>query len=306
MKILLTGSAGFIGTHLYKYLLEQGHSVIGFDIENEPKQDIRHCSALYFSNEKFDAVIHLAALRSVPKSIKGPRGFQETNCRGFENVLQYCVAYNIPRLIYASSSSVYGKDVKKFPMSEGNALGKCLSPYAATKRHNEAMAQSYYYAYGLKTIGLRFFNVFGPGQQDPEDAGVVTKWIYNLAKGMPCVINDVNACRDFTYIKDVVKGIECALTTEFTDAFGGSWNIGSGKPYIMAHVSAHINRILCQKLGLRKEDLKIEIGKPRHGDIGSSIADITNAFNLLHYAPEYDLVDGLNDFLVEEFQRIRE
>ena len=233
MKVLVTGSAGFIGFHLAKRLLERGDAVVGFDVVNayyDPtlkearlrilEETAAKTGSAYhftranladqravddcFTGHPFDRVIHLAAQAGVRHSIENPRAYVESNIVGFVNVLEACRHHRTPHLTYASTSSVYGANTR-MPFSEHQGVDHPLQFYAATKRANELMAHAYSHLYRLPTTGLRFFTVYGPWGRPDMALFLFTK---NILAGKPIqVFNHGNHTRDFTYIDDIVEGV---------------------------------------------------------------------------------------------------
>lgn len=252
MKYLITGVAGFIGSHLAKTLLSSGANVVGVDNLNTyydialRKYRLDECMKFpnftferlniaqheevnqLFVKEKFDAVIHLAAQVGVRHSLVAPFDYVESNLKGMVSILEACRHNEIPKLLYASSSSVYGKNAK-VPFHEDDPVNNPASLYAATKRSNELMAYSYGDLYGLKSIGLRFFTVYGPaGRPD------MAPWLFTEAilKGEPIkLFNRGNMLRDFTYIDDVISGIIKLIqkSDKIVEAHR-VYNIGNCKP----------------------------------------------------------------------------
>lgn len=234
MKILITGAAGFIGSNLIEYMLEKGHAIVGLDnfstgfshniqpfldhpnfrfIEGDIR-DFDHCLK---ATEGVDYVLHQAALGSVPRSLKDPITTNEVNVNGFLNILEASRQNKVTRFIYAASSSTYG-DSESLPKLE-DKIGKPLSPYAITKYVNELYADIYSTTYGIETIGLRYFNVFGR-RQDPQGAyaAVIPKFVGQFLKGeSPTINGDGSYSRDFTYIDNVIQMNQCAMETTNPD-----------------------------------------------------------------------------------------
>lgn len=308
---LVTGVAGFIGSHLLETLLKNGQRVVGLDnfltgkkeniadvlrrlppekskeftfVEGDSR-DYKTCSALA---KGVDYVLHHAALGSVPHSLKDPVTTHDINVTGFLNILRASEENKVSRVVYASSSAVYGDD-PTLPKEEGH-LGNLLSPYAASKRMNELYGQVFSRCYGLPTIGLRYFNVFGP-RQDPEGtyAAVIPLWIQSLIKTQPCYINgDGSTSRDFCYVEDVVQANIKAALCQNPQAYGDVFNIGCGTRTTLLELYSLIKN----ELGVGDDVLPL-YRDTRPGDIQHSFASIEKARNLIGYDPLYSLEEGL-------------
>ena len=247
---------------------------------------------------EIDYVLHQAALGSVPRSIKNPLDTHVNNVDSFFNVLLFSATANIKRLVYASSSSVYG-DSRDLPKSEGNE-GSLLSPYAATKAINEIYAEAFSKTFELETIGLRYFNVFGP-RQDPDGqyAAVIPKWIKSAYEGKPVnIFGDGETTRDFCYVKNAVQAnLVSALSTN-DDAINQCFNVACGSQITLCQLADAIGN------ELMKVNPEIAVQKFfkdfRSGDIRHSLADITKASNYLGYRPSHDFFDGLSE-TIEDF-----
>jgi UDP-glucuronate 4-epimerase len=309
MKILVTGSAGFIGFHLSTALLKAGHQVVGLDHFNDyydPRlkeareaqltllpnyQSVRAdlCDAplleKLFVEHRFDAVCHLAAQAGVRYSIKNPHAYEASNLHGFLNILEACRHAQVPRLVYASSSSVYGGN-KKVPFSETDAVDHPVSLYAATKKANELMAHTYTHLYGFQTIGLRFFTVYGPwGRPD------MAYWLFSEAmlSGKPIkVFNHGDMQRDFTYIDDIVQGILASLFTEGLADYE-IFNLGNNQPEQLMDMIGYLG----DSLGIQPQ---MEMLPMQPGDVPITYADIEKAKALLGYQPQTSLKEGLEHF----------
>ena len=316
---LVTGAAGFIGSHLVEDLLLSGQSVVGLDNfstgsrENlqdvarivGPERwgnfrlaagDIRDRNACLEACAGVDIVVHLAAMASVPASLANPEACHAVNVNGFLKILSSARVSGVKRVVYASSSAVYGDD-EGLPKVESR-LGRPLSPYALSKRMDEELADLAWRIYGLPCIGLRFFNVYGT-RQDPKGpyAAVIPLWTEALLKGeRPVIYGDGSSTRDFVSVKDVVRAIRLAAGTEDAACFGEAFNIAAG-------TSTSLNELFCL---MRAEVAKTrpEAGaiKPRFadfrpGDIRHSSADISRARNLLGFEPEISLSQGLSALL---------
>ena len=250
MKILITGSAGFIGFHLSSKILSKGFKVIGIDNLNSyydvklkkdrnnilkknknfifKKVDIKNYNALekIFKKYKIDIVIHLAAQAGVRYSLKNPKSYIDNNISGFFNILDISKNFKIKKFIYASTSSIYGTQ-KKYPLKEKFETSNPIQLYAATKKSNEVIATSYNHLYKIRTIGLRFFTVYGPWGR-PDMA--LFKFTKNILKGKPIhVYNHGKHSRDFTYVDDIVGGIFKILTSRDKKKVNSIYNIGYGK-----------------------------------------------------------------------------
>ncbi len=302
-KVLVTGGAGFIGSNLCEALLEAGCFVRCLDNFSTGKRenisgflahprfalmegDIRDADVCLAACEGIDYVSHQAAWGSVPRSIEFPLLYEDINIRGTLNVLEAARQRKVRRVALASSSSVYGDDAR-LPKREGQE-GKALSPYALTKQVNEMYARLYNDLYGLPTVALRYFNVFGR-RQDPEGAyaAVIPRFIMALKNGqVPTIHGDGLQSRDFTYIDNVVQANFRALSAPEA-ACGKAYNIAFGGRESLLDVYRAIN----QALGI--SDIEPVFGPPRAGDIRHSNADITLARENLGYAPEWDFKRGI-------------
>ena len=302
-RILITGAAGFIGSNLTDDLLERGAEVIGIDnlfngrlenlevaFKNEKfqfhKGDIRDLNFLLDVFKDIDVVYHQAAFTSVPQSVKMPENCNDVNVNGVLNVLNAARRMDVDKVIFASSSAVYG-DTPTLPKRE-DMRRIPISPYGVAKLACEAYMQVYHQVYGLKTTSLRYFNVFGPRQKDSTYSGVIAIWLGNILRNEDLIIfGDGKISRDFTYIKDVIQANLLAVQH---DAAGEILNIGAGSPINMTDLANLMLKIL------RKESLKIIYSDPRLGDIIHSYADISKAKDLIHFKPEYDQERGLTDY----------
>ncbi len=311
-KWLVTGAAGFIGSHLVETLLSLSQHVVGLDsfITGSPANlkaatatgagtfdfiegDICDPNTCAKAVKGVDIILHQAALGSVPRSIAEPRIVHEINVDGFMNMLLAAKDAGINRFVYASSSACYG-DSETLPKREGEE-GKQLSPYAATKTINDVYAQVFAHSYGMKTIGLRYFNVFGP-RQDPNGpyAAVVPLWMNNLTQGIDCYINgDGKTSRDFCYIANVVQANIIAGLAPETVA-GEVINVAVGDTTTLTQLFDAI-RDAISKHHPQAARLKPHYRAFREGDIRHSLADISKAKNLLGYAPTHSLAQGLQE-----------
>lgn len=310
MHILVTGSAGFIGMHVARRLLEDGHEVVGLDNFNDYysvklKRDrhaaLRAYGAFHpleadlcdrdavcecFRRFPFDVVCHLAAQAGVRYSVSHPFAYCRSNLEGFLSVLEACRHSRVPRLVYASSSSVYGGN-RKLPFSETDSVDRPVSLYAATKKANELMAHAYTHLYGLQTVGLRFFTVYGPwGRPD------MAAWLFTdaMLRAAPIqVFNRGNMRRDFTYVDDIVQGVRAALFEpglEPCEVF----NLGNHRSEELLDMIG----ILSQTLGVEP---RMELLAMQPGDVPATYADIDRAREKLRFEPSTPLREGLPRFV---------
>jgi UDP-N-acetylglucosamine/UDP-N-acetylgalactosamine 4-epimerase len=309
--ILITGGAGFIGSNLCEYFLEKNYNVICLDnfatghkhnitsfllhprfklIEG----DIRDKEVCVHAVQGVDYVLHQAALGSVPRSIKDPITTNDVNITGFLNMLTASKDNGVKRFIYAASSSTYG-DSESLPKIE-EKIGKPLSPYAITKYVNELYAEIYSKTYGIETIGLRYFNVFGR-RQDPNGAyaAVIPKFVMQLMNHESPVINgDGNYSRDFTYIDNVIQMNELAITTKNPIAVNTVYNTAFGDRTTLNQLVSNLKVILAE-YDKEIENVQIIYGPNRAGDIPHSLASIEKAKQLLNYNPQYSFETGLKE-----------
>jgi len=312
-KILVTGGAGFIGSNLCEALLKEGNKVRCLDnfttgkIENilpllqqYPQQfrlivgDIRKPEDCRKAVEGMEYVLHEAALGSVPRSVNDPATTNEVNISGFLNMLIAARDTGIKRFVYAASSSTYG-DSDSLPKVE-EVIGRPLSPYAVTKYVNELYADVFARTYGMETIGLRYFNVFGR-RQDPFGAyaAVIPLFVKQLMKHESPVINgDGEYSRDFTYIDNVVQMNMLALTTQNPEAVNQVYNTAFGERTTLNELVGYLKEFLSE---FDSEIAGVEIlhGPNRVGDIPHSLACIDKAKRLLGYKPRYCMRDGLRE-----------
>jgi len=310
MNVLVTGTAGFIGMHLAKTLLEEGHTVVGLDNFNDYysvqlKRD-RHArltgfpnytgiegdlcdSALLariFQKYPFDVVCNLAAQAGVRYSLTNPGAYQKSNLEGFLNILEACRHAKTPRLVYASSSSVYGGN-KKLPFSESDPVNNPVSLYAATKKANELMAHCYTHLYGLQTVGLRFFTVYGPwGRPD------MAAWSFTDAmlagKAIP-VFNHGKMRRDFTFIDDIVSGVKAAL---FRPGLAPCEVLNLGN-----HHSENLMDMIQTLAAALGVEPKMDLLPMQPGDVEATYADITLAEAKLGFRPTTSIAQGIPKFV---------
>ena len=311
MKILITGGAGFIGSNLSEYFLKKGYQVVCLDnfatghrhnltacLENHNftliEGDIRNLSDCQKAVEGVDYVLHQAALGSVPRSINDPITTNDVNVSGFLNMLTASRDAKVKRFVYAASSSTYG-DSQGLPKVE-DVIGKPLSPYAITKYVNELYAEIFSKTYGLETIGLRYFNVFGR-KQDPNGAyaAVIPKFVMQFMNYESPVINgDGNYSRDFTYIDNVIQMNELAIATENPEAINTVYNTAYGDRTTLTQLVGLLKANLSTfdaKIG----DVEVLHGPNRAGDIPHSLASIEKAKNLLGYNPKFSIEDGIKE-----------
>jgi len=309
-KILITGGAGFIGSNLCEYFLEHNevvcldnfstghrHNIQSF-LSNPNftliEGDIRNFETCENAVSRIDYVLHQAALGSVPRSINDPIISNEVNISGFLNMLTASRNANVKRFIYAASSSTYG-DSEKLPKIEG-VIGKPLSPYAVTKYVNELYADVFSKTYGIETIGLRYFNVFGRNQ-DPNGAyaAVIPKFVAQFLNHESPVINgDGNFSRDFTYIDNVIQMNELAMLTQNPNAINTVYNTAFGERTTLNELVNSLKEFLA---AYDKEIANVSIiyGENRVGDIPHSLASIEKAKKLLNYQPKFSMREGLKE-----------
>ncbi|HRW22673.1 MAG TPA: NAD-dependent epimerase/dehydratase family protein, partial [Bacteroidales bacterium] len=254
--------------------------------------------------KNIDVILHQAALGSVPRSINDPKTTNDVNIGGFINMLVAAKEQGVKRFVYAASSSTYG-DNKDLPKIEDN-IGKPLSPYAITKYVNELYAEIFSKLYGLETIGLRYFNVFGR-RQDPYGAyaAVFPLFIKLLLKGEAPIINgDGNQSRDFTYIDNVIQANELAATTQNQKALNTVFNIAYGESNSLNNLT---QELIAQLTKFKPEVSKIKPlhGPERQGDIKHSLASINKAKELLGYNPKYDVHKGLEQAIEWYYKNLK-
>ncbi|KFF05235.1 SDR family oxidoreductase [Flavobacterium reichenbachii] len=309
--ILITGGAGFIGSNLSEYFLGLSYKVICLDnfstghrhnlksFIDHPnftliEGDIRNIADCILAVEGVDYVLHQAALGSVPRSINDPITTNDVNVSGFLNMLTASRDAKVKRFVYAASSSTYG-DSQGLPKVE-DVIGKPLSPYAITKYVNELYAEIFSKTYGLETIGLRYFNVFGR-KQDPNGAyaAVIPKFVMQLMNHESPVINgDGNYSRDFTYIDNVIQMNELAITTQNPEAVNTVYNTAFGDRNTLNDLVKYLKKYLSE-FDSKIENVSIVYGANRAGDIPHSLASIDKAKKILGYNPKYSLEEGLKE-----------
>jgi len=308
MKILVTGSAGFIGYHFTKSLLVNGNEVLGIDNLNDyydptlkqsrlnnlipysnfsfEKIDIANNKSLKRSFELFHPrmVVHLAAQAGVRHSIENPYAYLDSNLTGFLNILELCRHNKVEGLIYASSSSVYGANTK-MPCSTLDRTDKPIALYGATKKANELMAHAYSYLYGLHTTGLRFFTVYGPWGR-PDMAMYI--FLDKIMKGESIpVFNNGKMKRDFTFIDDIIDGTLSAMNKNYTCEI---FNLGNHKSENLMDMIRIIENNLDKKAN-------IDFQPMQQGDLSVSFADIDKSTEMLGYKPVTNIVNGIPRFI---------
>ena len=309
--VLVTGGAGFIGSNLCESLLDNNNIVRCLDNLSTGKKenitpfltnnnftflegDIRNLETCINAVEGVDIILHQAALGSVPRSIDDPITTNDVNINGFLNMLIAARDANVKRFVYAASSSTYG-DSKSLPKVE-DVIGKPLSPYAITKYVNELYADVFYKTYGIETIGLRYFNVYGR-RQDPNGAYAAVIPIFTqlfMELKSPTINGDGTNSRDFTYIDNVIQMNHLAATTENKDAIGEIFNTAVGERANLLEMTTLLKEYLTK---YKQEINKVEIihGPERLGDIPHSHASIEKAKKILGYQPSHNLEKGLKE-----------
>jgi UDP-N-acetylglucosamine 4-epimerase len=321
MKILVSGGAGFIGSNLCEYFLTKGYKVVCLDnfatghlhnlngvINNLNftliEGDIRNLSDCQKAVEGVDYVLHQAALGSVPRSINDPFTTNDVNISGFLNMLIASRDAKVKRFVYAASSSTYG-DSQGLPKVE-EVIGKPLSPYAITKFVNELYAEIFSKTYGLETVGLRYFNVFGR-KQDPNGAyaAVIPKFVQQFMRYESPVINgDGLYSRDFTYIDNVIQMNELAMTTQNPEALNTVYNTAFGDRTTLTQLVGLLRDYL-STFDVKIADVEVLHGPNRAGDIPHSLASIEKAKRLLGYNPQFSLQEGLKEAVAWYYNNLR-
>lgn len=319
--ILITGGAGFIGSNLCEHFLTQGYTVRVLDNFSTGH---RHNIEAFFSNQSFtlvegdirkiedcqravdgvDYILHQAALGSVPRSIIDPITTNDVNVSGFLNMLVAARDANVKRFIYAASSSTYG-DSESLPKVE-EKIGKPLSPYAITKYVNELYADIFSKTYGLETIGLRYFNVFGR-KQDPKGAyaAVIPKFVIQLMNHESPVINGTgDYSRDFTYIDNVIQMNQLAMTTENPEAINTVYNTAVGERTSLNELVTYLKESL-SRFDPIIGNIDIKYGSNRAGDIPHSLASIDKAKSILGYKPTHRIKEGLKEATTWYFENLK-
>tara|TARA_B000000460_G_scaffold123070_1_gene86640 strand:+ start:2142 stop:3122 length:981 start_codon:yes stop_codon:yes gene_type:complete len=314
-KILITGVAGFIGYHLAEKLLSKNYQIIGIDNLNDYYDPILKQDRLnnlkkfsnfefhkidfiqnneltsIFNNNQFNQVIHLGAQAGVRYSITNPQFYIDTNITGFLNILENCNNYNVENIIYASSSSIYG-DNKDLPFSENAKTEKQISMYGVSKKTNELMAHTYSNLYGLKTIGLRFFTVYGPWGRPDMALYIFTKAIFEN-KNID-LFNKGSHTRSFTYISDIVEPIYRLIKINENNqkilSNNDILNIGGSEPVKLLRFIDIIEDYLGKKA-------KIILKPMQQGDVQDTNADITKLEKITDYKPQVDIEEGIKRFI---------
>ena len=304
-KILVTGGAGFIGSHLVDRLIKEDHEVVVLDnfssgnIENLKhhlqsgmfnlvKGDVRSSDKVKEAIRNVDAVFHLAAIVSVPLSVENPVLVNDVNVAGTLNLLEASSKADVQRFIYASSSAVYG-EVDRLPIDERRPTSP-ISPYAVSKLAAEHYCKVFFQNYGLDTLCFRYFNVYGPRQAGDSYSGVITQFINRLKHRKPPIIyGDGNQTRDFVYINDVVEANMLALKCRHCS--GEAINVGTGKPTTINELT----NLLTESFGQSR--VKLVYKAAREGDVRHSHADIGKAERILGYEPKITLKEGIRTLL---------
>ncbi len=306
--VLVTGGAGFIGSHLADRLLETGHRVIVYDNFNDfydpsIKRDnisgaVRHSDCELVEGDIRDldllrktfercrptVVIHLAARAGVRPSLEQPRLYQDVNCTGTLNLLEVAREFPVENFVFGSSSSVYGVN-PRVPFSEDDPVDLPISPYAATKRSNELMCRTYHHLYGMKIVCLRFFTVYGPRQR-PDLA--IHKFTRLIDRGEPVPkYGDGTSRRDYTYIDDILQGVVAAMKAEFGFEIV---NLGESETTSLSELIELIENALGKKA-------QIEQMPTQAGDVPITYADISKARQLLYYDPHTKMAEGIERFV---------
>jgi UDP-N-acetylglucosamine 4-epimerase len=319
-KILITGGAGFIGSNLCEYFINKGNQVVCLDnfatghlhnlnaVINNPnftliKGDLRNFEVCQKAVYGVDYVLHQAALGSVPRSIKDPITTNDVNVSGFLNMLTAARDAKVKRFVYAASSSTYG-DSQGLPKVE-DVIGKPLSPYAITKYVNELYAEIFSKTYGIETIGLRYFNVFGR-KQDPNGAyaaviPLFVKQFMNLES--PVINGDGNYSRDFTYIDNVIQMNELAMLTKNPEAVNTVYNTAYGDRTTLTQLVQLLKDNLAQ-FNPKIAEVEVLNGPNRAGDIPHSLASIEKAKKNLGYNPQYSIAQGIKEAVYWYFHNL--
>lgn len=311
---LVTGAAGFIGSHVIEKLLSLGQRVRVLDdlttgrtanletvrgiVGDEAfgrcefiNGDIRDVATCDRAASGMDRVIHLAAMGSVPLSLDKPADCHAINVTGTMNVFLAAQRAGVKRVTYASSSAVYGDDALETKRED--SIGKCLSPYAASKRMNEIYAQTFGTCFGLEAVGFRYFNVFGP-RQDPNGAyaAVIPQWIDAMKAGRDVFINgDGGNTRDFCFVRDIVQANILGAMTDNAAAFGSVFNVGLGRATSLNELFATLQQLVSADIGRAVPDAIYR--DFRAGDIRHSCADASRIMDVLGFRPENAVMDGL-------------
>ena len=313
MHYLVTGGAGFIGSHLVEALLDQGHQVSIIDDFNDfynpeikrlnisgfaervniIEGDLRDEELInrIFEEEKFDIIAHLAARAGVRPSIQEPKLYLTTNINGTFNLLEACRQHGVKEFIFASSSSIYGVN-PKVPFSESDALTRTISPYAASKLAGEQLCSNYSHLFGIRCMCLRFFTVYGPRQR-PDLA--ISKFTRHILSGLPIQqYGDGRSARDYTYVEDIVSGVLSAA--DYRESEFEIFNIGGSATTTLAELIKMVEDA-CQKKAI------IEVVGNQPGDVPRTFADVDKAHSLLGYSPKTPIADGIKKY-VEWFKSV--
>jgi UDP-glucuronate 4-epimerase len=324
-KVLLTGGAGFIGSHVAEALLRGGVQLTIVDALDDfysPQwkrgnlEEVRRRGAFQFEQADIcdvdrmreifaaaqpDALIHLAARAGVRPSIEQPRLYERVNVAGTLNMLDLCREFRVPRFVFGSSSSVYGAD-SPVPFSEEQVTLRPISPYAATKLAGELLAYTYAHVWGLQIVCLRFFTVYGPRQR-PDLAIHRFTAMVERGEALP-IFGDGSTARDYTFVDDIVAGVLAALDYKFAERAGATgaafeiFNLGNSSPVRLDELVAAIERATGRTAARRAMPLQV-------GDVPITWADISRAGRLLGYKPQVPLAEGLTRF-VEWYRSVRE
>jgi len=311
MRLLVTGGAGFIGSHLCEKLLDLGHNIVCIDNFNDAycpqikrdnlnnclnstafslqEGDIRDNDFLEkaFSLHDYDQVIHLAAMAGVRPSIKYPALYYEVNVTGTLNILEKCRQHGIERFIFASSSSVYGNN-PKIPFEESDKVDAPISLYAASKRAGELLCHTYHHLFNISTLCLRFFTVYGPRQR-PDLA--IHKFASKILTGKPIqVYGDENSSRDYTYVDDIISGVVKAIDYVKNGNHYEVFNLGESKTITLSTMIKTLEKLLDKKAVL--ENLP-----QQEGDVLITYASIEKSKNELGYSPKTDFEEGVRMFV---------
>jgi UDP-glucuronate 4-epimerase len=313
-RIVLTGGAGFIGSHVAEALLRNHASLSIVDNLDEfyspawkkaNLESIRKTGPFDFFNQDIcamdglresvarvrpDAIVHLAARAGVRPSIEQPRLYEHVNVAGTVNLLELCREFRVSRLIFGSSSSVYGES-SAAPFSEGESGLRPISPYAATKLAGELFCYTYAHLYKLPVMALRFFTVYGPRQR-PDLA--IHKFVARIEAGKPIpIFGDGETGRDYTYVDDIVAGVLGALDYDFSSTAGAPFeicNLGNSHPVKLSELVRMLEHATGKKAVIQRED-------PQQGDVSLTWADVSKAGKLLKYRPQTTLEEGLKKFV---------
>jgi UDP-glucuronate 4-epimerase len=307
MKILVTGAAGFIGSHVAEALLARGDQVTGLDNFNDyydparkranvrpalshpqyrlVEGDVRDEQLIedIFNRERFDKICHIAAMAGVRYSIQRPELYESVNVGGTLNLLEQARRHGVQNFIFASSSSVYGTSTPA-PFREDAVVNRPISPYAATKVAKEVLAYTYHHLYGLNCTGLRFFTVYGPRGRPDMAPYLFTKWI--VEEQPVRQFGDGSTQRDYTFITDIVAGVLAAIDADLPYEL---INLGRGETIYLKDFIHVVEETVGKKAVIKQEP-------PQPGDVPLTFADVTKARELLDYAPTVSIADGMRRF----------